>query len=107
MKKIAIVLILTIIAGLAQDVCPENCVQRDLYCDCPSNPFTILTNCTEDFMCPVGYVCDTNTGQCILIGGFVQTSTSTPEFSWVWLVLAFIITSGAYIIKNKIINSIM
>lgn len=75
-------------AAIAQ--CPEGCVQRSSYCDCPSQDpnATISTSCSEDYGCPFGFVCDPQTQTCRAAGGEERVSAPEGDFTIVALIFA-------------------
>ncbi len=72
-------------AAIAQ--CPEGCVQRSSYCDCPSGGANMSTSCSEDYQCESGFVCDPQ-GICRLAGGEERVSAPEGDFTIVALIFA-------------------
>lgn len=78
-----------VLAPTAVAQCPQGCVQRQTYCDCPSQDpnASISTACSEDYACPFGFVCSPE-GLCIAAGGEERVSAPEGDFTIVALIFA-------------------
>lgn len=78
--------------------CPEGCVQRSSYCDCPSGDANISTSCSEEFQCDYGFVCDPQTLTCRLAGG--EERVAAPEGDFAIVALIFAMASLLFLLRK-------
>ena len=85
-------------AAVAQ--CPEGCVQRSSYCDCPSQDpnASISTTCGPEYECELGFVCDPQTQTCRLAGG--EEAVAAPEGDFAIVALIFAMAGAVFLLKK-------